>query len=226
MFDNVPHDTILTGTEPYSGAVLGCFVAWCVVAFAYREYIFGEFNILRGGTAAEKLLDKHSKLFGHYLNWAVLLGVLMAGLACLRYAGTYAGADVPRWMAVAAIPAMWIVVAAVWGYQWIMLKIVGEVTTRREFTGRLFYLRKIVAATGTMTVMPLFLLFVLTGGAAGDILGWAVAGACALFLIFLMARTLSLFVRQRFSILHWFLYLCAVEIFPWSVVVILAGKLQ
>jgi hypothetical protein len=41
-----------------------------------------------------------------------------------------------------------------------------------------------------------------------------IALVCALFLI----RSLRLFLRKKIPILHWILYLCAVELFPLSLV--------
>jgi hypothetical protein len=37
-------------------------------------------------------------------------------------------------------------------------------------------------------------------------------------------HTLMMFVKQKVSVLVWFLYLCAVEFFPVSLVVLLAAR--
>jgi hypothetical protein len=225
MTDGMTHGVLLTGSVAWSVAAVGCFVAWCVVVYAYREYMVANFGVLQGGTATEKLLDNQNKLFGHCLNWAVLLGILTAGLACLRYGERGAPTDLPPWAAAAAIAAMWVAVAAVWGWQWLILKIAGGLTLRREFTDRLLRLRKIVAATTASTILPVFLLFAMTDGTAGQALGWIVVAMGGVFSFFLAARTFVLFTNNKFSILLWFLYLCAVEIFPWSTAAIMAGKL-
>lgn len=198
----------LAGTA-YSIALLACLVGWILVVYIYRDYILAGLGIVRGGVVAEQLLDKRNKLFSAYLNWAVVLGGVGVGLACSRN-----------------IMAAGVCVAAAgmaWGFQWAILAASGRLTLYREFTARLFYLRRIVAAAASMGLMPLFLLYALSGN---TILRWGLAGAAAVIVVFVCARTFMLFIRQRFSILLWILYLCAVEILPVATVVIVAGKLR
>ncbi len=193
----------------YSVALLACLAGWFLLVYVYRDYILAGLGIVRGGVIAEKLLDKHNKLFSAYLNWVVVLGGVVAGLACsqdIAAAGICAAA-----------------VAAAWGFQWAVLDAAGRLTLYREFTARLFYLRKIVVAAAGMVLVPLFLLYALSGNV---ILGWTLAVLGAMSMIFIWARAFMLFVRQRFSISLWILYLCAVEILPVATLVIMAGKLR
>jgi hypothetical protein len=192
----------------YSVALLACLAGWILIVYIYRDYILPALGIVRGSVATEKLLDKRNKLFSAYLNWAVVLGVATVGLACSKdivVAGVCAAAA-----------------GTVWGTQWLLLAAAGRLTLYKGFTARLFYLRKIVAAATGMALVPLFLLYALSGGVA---LGWSLVAMGSLAAVFVFVRTLMLFVRQRFSILVWFLYLCAVEILPVVTVVVAAGKL-
>jgi hypothetical protein len=193
----------------YSVALLACLVGWLLIVYVYRDYILAGLGIMRGGVVAEKLLDKHNKLFSAYLNWAVVLGIAAVGLACshdIEVAGACAAA-----------------VAAVWGLQWLVIAAAGRLTLYTEFTARLFYLRKIVAAAASIAMVPLFLLYALSGS-GGLRMGLAILAGAGI--IFVCVRGFMLFIRQRFSILLWILYLCAVEILPVATMVILAGKLR
>lgn len=197
----------------YSAGLVACLVWWCLVVYVYRDYIAPSFGILRGGLVTEKLLDKQNRVFNIYLNWAVAMGGFALGLACLRFV------DTPGIILGAVI---WGVVALLWAFQWAVLAAAGRLTLYREFAARLFYLRKIVAAAASVVAVPFFLLWALSGGAVVEI---AAAALCAVGVVMLVLRTFMLFMRQRFSILLWFLYLCAVEILPVVTIVIAAGKL-
>ncbi len=201
--------TAVNASIAYSIVLLACLVGWILILYIYRDYILAALRVVRGGAAADKLLEKQNKLFSAYLNWAVVLGGATIGLACshdIVTAGICSVAGV-----------------TVWGFQWITLAAAGRLTLYTEFTTRLFFLRKIVMAAGSMVLVPLFLLYALSGSV---ILGWGLAGSVAISLIFLCACTFMLFIRQRFSILLWILYLCAVEILPVATAVIVAGKLR
>ena len=193
----------------YSISLLLCLVGWILIVYVYRDYILASLGIVRGGVIADKLLDKHNKLFGICLNWSVSLGGVALGLAC-------SGNIVTACVCAAAV-------AGIWGFQWLVLAAAGRLTLYRDFTARLFYLRKIVAGAGSVVLVPWFLLYVLSGN---GVLCWISLGLCMAFAIFLLMRTFMLFARERFSILLWILYLCGVEILPVLTMIIVAGKLR
>jgi len=59
-----------------------------------------------------------------------------------------------------------------------------------------------------------------TGGVWFCIIAVELAAAAALYL----KETLNLFLSKKVSILHWFLYLCTVEVFPVSLLWLLAVR--
>lgn len=218
----------LTGTAVYDASVLACFVGYCLIIFFFRGYVFGVFGLLRGANSTEKMLGEQSKLFGSFLIWTISLGLLVAALCVLRYVDGRFGGDItgglPRWAGDGAVPLAWMAAGLIWGFQYVALKVAGGITMMRGFTDNLFYLKKIITAIGTVVITPFFLLWVLSDGAGGRIFGAVVLLLGAGLAIFLTVRTFMLFMRDNFSILLWILYLCAVEIFPISLPVILATK--
>lgn len=220
---------IVTDNAVFSAAVLGCFIWACMLIYIYRDHVAGIFNILRGNLVTEKMLGEQSKVFNSFLGWSAALGLLAAALACLRAADIGAGAQiaaaVPRPLMPLLIPAAWTVTTLIWGFQYIALKVAGNLTLSHPFTDKLFYFKKITLALGTLATLPVFLCFALTTGGATHSLGYILGGAIAACAIFLIIRTFMLFVRQNFSILLWILYLCAVEIFPVSLVIVSLGKM-
>ena len=65
---------------------------------------------------------------------------------------------------------------------------------------------------------PLILLFLLTSPDTGHILSFGILILGGALLLLYLKESLMLFLSKKISILHWFLYLCAVEIFPVSFV--------
>ena len=63
---------------------------------------------------------------------------------------------------------------------------------------------------------PLLILVLLTEGVVARLALYTSIAVCSLTLILFVKETFLLFRAQRFSIFHWFLYLCALEFFPLS----------
>ncbi len=209
----VEYDAAGSPTLFFSVALVVCFVAWCLMLWAYRDYVLVAFNVLRGGVVGEKLLDKHNKVLNHYLDWAIVLGGFGLGMAVSQCIG------IPGWMTVAGLC---IAAGAVWSLQWSILAVAGRLTLYNDFTTRLFYMRKMFAATMCMTLLPVFLLLSLSGSSA---MLWGLVFLGAIFVFFILLRTLMLFMREKLSILLWILYLCGIELLPVATLVIAAEKL-
>ncbi len=217
----------LTGNIFYDLATLACFVSLCMIVYLYRGYAFGIFNVLRGGATTEKILGEQSKVFGAFLTTVISLGLFITGLCILKFVDLFAVSHpngLSGWMALLPIVVACGTVALIWGYQFVALRTVGSLTSSQEFVGRLFFLKKIVAAIGTIVILPLFLLFALSDGKSALVLAVLIAGIAGLVTIFLIVRTFMLFLLHNFPISLWILYFCAVEIFPVSFVAIIAMR--
>lgn len=219
----------ITDNYAFGAGVLVCFIAYCLIVYYFRGYVAGIFNIFRGPAYTEKALGEHSRVYDNFLGWTIALGTLALGLTALKFValayGDFLADALPAWGIPLLVPAAWVAAGVVLGFQLVVTKAAGSLTTYRSFTDSLFYLKKIIFALGTVVVTPLFLLFALSNGAAAETLGWIVAGVAAVVETLLIIRTFMLFVRQNFSISLWFLYLCGVEIFPLSLIWIIAGKI-
>ncbi len=217
------HLTPLTGNVFYDLAALACFVSLCLIVCLYRGYAFGIFSVLRGGATTDKILGEQSKVFGAFLVTVITLGLFITGLCVLKFADLFLSPyldSVAGWRAALPILGAWGAASLVWGCQFVLLKAAGSLTLSQEFVDRLFFLKKIVAAIGTIAALPLFLLLALSDGQSAQVLAILVAGIAGLLTIFLIVRTFMLFSRYNFSILLWILYFCAVEIFPISLIAI------
>lgn len=76
---------------------------------------------------------------------------------------------------------------------------------------------KLLYFSGTIVMLtPLLILALLTEGLTTKIALYASVTVCFISSILFIKDTFLLFRAQRFSIFHWILYLCALEIFPLS----------
>ncbi len=99
-------------------------------------------------------------------------------------------------------------------YGWLVLKAVGYLIIDMKFAGRLLAIKRQFLFFGVMSLSPLFVIGSLSNYVQGE---WVVQ-LVVLVIVILVAnfvrQSFLLFMRQNFSILHWILYLCGVEILP------------
>ena len=97
-----------------------------------------------------------------------------------------------------------------------MLAIVGVVSERRDACRAIWQMKMSHFSIIIVLLSPLIILVLLTGDNVARIALYASATICLISLILFIKDTFLLFRSQRFSIFHWILYLCALEIFPLS----------
>ncbi len=107
-------------------------------------------------------------------------------------------------------------------FQLITLYLIGQITITRELIRNLMHTKVLLFALGTILSTPVALLTLFTPPEEG--VGWLLllAGMGILVFLLFIKESFQLFLAKKISILHWFLYLCTVEFFPISLVILLA----
>ena len=100
-----------------------------------------------------------------------------------------------------------------------MLYIVGVVSERTDLCNMIWHAKHLYFSLLIILLAPMLILMLLTEGKAAEIALYISVLVCSLSLILFVKETFLLFRTQRFSIFHWFLYLCALEFFPLSLLV-------
>ncbi len=115
-----------------------------------------------------------------------------------------------------------ITMVAIAMYVWGVLRISGYLTLQSNFVNRLLKIRGQLTIWAVLVISPLFVMSGLTDYIEGI---WVVylSGIVSIALLLIYLRqSFLLFMKQNISILHWFLYLCGVEILPltflWAIV--------
>lgn len=150
----------------------------------------------------------------------IILGVLLLALSAVRACGLY----FPHLLeGIAGSNVIWVVggvaavaLSAVIAYQYGVTMLVSAVCDRIDIGSGIVGTKLLYMAVGFVTVIPFGLLFLLspvtpaTMGLIGAIICISIAT------IIFIKESFLFFVSQKISILHWILYLCALEIFPLS----------
>lgn len=162
---------------------------------------------------AEPAGNRQSRL----LRICSLLALLCASIAAVRCLPLPPGLPLAALFAAAALLGL-----AVVGYQRGVLMLAGALTLTRPFTEQLLRLRRTFLSLGLLVATPPLLLFALGSGRGIGLWSALCAGGALLTLLLYLKKSVDLFLAKKVSILHWFLYLCVVEIFPYSLLWLLA----
>ncbi len=152
----------------------------------------------------------------------IILGVLLLSLSAVRACGLY----FPHLLeGIDSSSVIWVVggvaavaLAAVIAFQYGATMLVAAVCDRVDVGSGIVGTKLLYMAVGFVTVIPFGLLFLLSAptpamvGAIGAIICMSIAT------IIFIKESFLFFVSQKISILHWILYLCALEIFPLSLI--------
>ena len=207
---------------------LNIFVVAIIFGYLFCVYrYFDDMSALfysvfrRNVILSEKVGERRrSEIFYGFLGKIFLLGVAFIGLLSLSWVATGRGADlgVEQSLALYAAPLSIGIFLVVIIAQGLLLTTIGVVTRSLSMVTALFRIRLIYFVLGVVMAAPIFLTAMIGRGDSSAVwmnLGLAMVAATLL----LYAReSIELFISKKVSILHWILYLCAVEILPFTLV--------
>lgn len=204
-------------------ALITIYYMFCI--YRYFDDIMVLFSSVfnRSMVSSERNSERRrSDIFYGSLGKLFLLGVcfvgLLSGMWC-RNAELELPSQVVLYMPLAVIGAFIVVVVV----QYLILMVVGFVTQSIREVGQLMRIRLIYFVLASVMVSPILLISQMGTSHSYEV--WQnvgfVAAVVALGLFF--RESIKLFISKKVSILHWILYLCAVEIMPitllWQAVV-------
>jgi hypothetical protein len=183
-----------------------------------------------------------------FLVWAMALAILGVGIATVKavnapgiletmgVTGALTGSGAAGRGSATEIFAAWgissaglVVIVAIAALCIVLLQIgvlkgAGKLVFAEEVTDNLIRTKKTYLAAAAVLVVPPILM--LSGGnpIRDQILIYIIGTEVIATMLMFAGNTFLLFVKQKCSLLVWFLYLCAVEIFPVSLAVMLAAR--
>ena len=150
----------------------------------------------------------------------IILGVILTALSIVKICGFV----YPQVLnGIEPKDAIWVVGGGVTvalslmiGIQYGMIMLIAAICDRLDIGIGLIETKLIYLAVGFVTVIPFGILFLLSPILPATIGFWGMIFCGVTALIIFVKETFFFFVSQKISILHWILYLCALEIFPLS----------
>jgi hypothetical protein len=100
-----------------------------------------------------------------------------------------------------------------------LLKAIGVVGGATKFFDEIWRTKLLNFGCTILLTSPIILTMLLGGDRVASVALYALFSVCSITVFFFVKETFLLFRAQRFSIFHWFLYLCALEILPLSLLV-------
>ena len=186
----------------------------------YEDVVVMLSSVLRGGVVVSSRVSerRRSDIFNGFLGKLIFVGVAFVGLLTFGFVlrgGMASAVDTTLKALMLPIAIVMIFVAMVC-VQHLFLWCVGYVTRSRSMVRALIQMRTIYFVFLSVAVAPLLLLSQMQWG--GVYAGWLiVAAVVALVALGLyLKESLEMFMSKKVSILHWFLYLCTVEVLPLS----------
>ena len=211
--------------------VVAIFVGYLFCLYRYFDDMMALlFSVFRSNVVlSEKVGERRrSEIFNGFLGKLFLLGVAFVGVLSLAWVTTGRGTElgIGQDMALYAAPLSIGLFLAIIIAQSVVLSVVGVVTQSLSMVSALIRIRLIYFVLCVVLVAPILLIALLGQGAAYQI--WLNMGlvAVAATLLLYAKESVELFISKKVSILHWILYLCAVEILPFTLVWQIAIRLR
>ena len=205
-----------------------------VVVFLYFFCLYRYFDdvralfgsVFRRSVApSERMLERRrSEIFYGFLGKLLLIGTCTLGaIASLWADRTVAWEAVGPYAHVALPFAAMAAFVAVVAVQYAMLAVAGGITRSWSMMAVLLRIRLIYFVLATVIVLPPVLMWQMNGGTGGEVWLRVACLAAAVAVVMYVRESVTLFNSKKISILHWILYLCIVEIMPftllWQIVV-------
>ena len=179
-------------------------------------------------TGRRLMEDPGGSGFSRFLNIATAIGILFVGVITVKYGDSLIPDSfietIPQGAVLGLSLLATLACIGIALFQLAAVRLTGAVTLSQPFISQLVLLRRTYFTLGTIVTVPFLLLFALcprgTGGVWFCIIVIQLVATAFLYL----RETLNLFISKKISILHWILYLCTVEVFPFSLIWLLAAR--
>lgn len=219
--------TPLRSAAPTDNAPLQAFVL--VLAAVYAIFAFRNFNdiatllnrIFHDASPGKRLTEEFGNSgFSHVLRMSNFIGLLAIGLPAVKF-GEALIPHLPDGLLADCIGLILAFAASIAAgviilYQRIILHSTAAITVSQPFIANILQLKRTCFALTALFTLPVILLLVLANPDTAKYWGYLFIALSALAIILYLKESLALFLSKNLSILHWFLYLCTVDIFPLS----------
>lgn len=209
----------------YEALIVGIFILFCHLLYRYRESLFELFKMQAMRVPLEKSYEEQSLFFKSFLRLSLLLSAFLIGAILIRLSAALGvpilAPPLSRVEVNALVPLLLLLIGWIASYRYVAVRLIGAVTQSTSFFDYCRFMSRLHWALASALITPFFLATALHESLISQVLLWVVCGLLGLLLLIYLARSCRFFIQRGVSILQWFLYLCAVEIFPISLPLVL-----
>jgi hypothetical protein len=234
------------GNIAFQALSLGVLVFFCWTVYMFRGQAVRCLKSTLAFSRTSNPRPEAASVYNNFLIVAMILGALSVGLAVVKVgarlmaagtghpgtiqwrlaglAGTEGLAGIPSWVAPAAALAVALGAAGVAMAGMGVLKVAGELTLSSKFTDEIIRTKKNWMAAAAMLTFPMVAMWTGVNPERDMIIMYLLATMTVTLAILFAVQTLGGFIRQKVSLLVWFLYLCTVEILPLCAVTLAVAR--
>ena len=210
----------------WSDMLLNLLMAGVVVGYMYCIYRYYEDVVALISSVFSKSVisanrvgeRRRSDIFYGFLGKIFILGVAFVGLFAMLF--LMSGGSESLLLTQSVILSSPLIAVMVFAllilFQYAELFVVGVVTRSLSDIVSIMRLRLTYFVFFTVVASPLLLVSMVGHGQAYEVWSSLALAASLMTLLFYLRESLQFFISKKISILHWFLYLCTVEILPLS----------
>ncbi len=227
LHDHSATNTRFTSTVAFQSSVILLLIAYVLLLYRYRSDI-GQLFANRKALAEEIDNPNQSGIYGRFFSTTVGVGLLLLAIMVVKGAdlapAVMSGVVAPSWIYSVAVPSVLVATLGVVVLQIALLWVIGAVAMCADTTSTLLHLRKICFSIFTILCTPTVLLYALSEISRSNLFLYIIVAEVVAILLVFLYETFDLFVSKKISVLHWILYLCTVELFPVSLIVLTAMR--
>lgn len=216
-------NAVLTDNTVYQVSLIMLFILFFANTYRYSELLGLLLKVITRKSFLERLYSERSNLFKQYMrNTTIIGGVLIALLAVRVFQGYFIEQSLEfledAQMLTLAAMAIVILISL---YRFIITRILAIISNQVDFFKKHNYISNIYWVVGTNLIAPLFIFGANYHNLTGEIILEIILLFSVFTLILYLYNSFLFFIKQKVSNLQWILYLCAVDIFPVSLIIAL-----
>lgn len=203
----------------YKGGMVLLLLAFFYVIYLYKEQLEVLAKIVTRKNYLENLYKERSNLLKQFTLRSSFVGALLLCLIAIRFAARYIETPISEHVSYELLPIIALVLTIlVYIYRKIVIKLIAFVGKQSSFFKEHNYICEIYWTIGIVIISPLFLFGGSFQSHSGDLMLNLVGAMMVLTAFVYLYNSYLFFIRQKVSKLQWILYLCAVDLFPISLI--------
>ncbi len=221
----------LTDSALFHVVVVALLLGYLLLWFRNPDLIRYVFDrILSPDTShSERLYDERSAATNnHFITSIIFTGILFATVFALKFVDVLLPSSIiatlPHATTTLSVPGMALGLCSVVALQIVILVTTGKITISQPLTSALIYVKELYFAFALFLIAPAMILYALCPDGEGRVWLTVIALQLLCVVILFLRETFLLFISKKVSISHWILYLCGVEMFPVTLLCLIASK--